>query len=94
MSVSCNGHELQIPHSEKKLQRERLGQSLVLPAQQGILGFPANQSLDNTFTGVVIPVPVESLVQGTNRCTFTLKRRGPGFSHDLRISRIELETLY
>ena len=65
-----------------------------MPAKQGILGFPSDKPIDNTFPGVVVPVPVEHLTRGTNRWTFTLKRRTPGFNHDLQVTRLELDTAY
>ena len=94
LSIACNGHELEIPAAQGVLQRERLGVPLALPAKQGILGFPSDKPIDNTFPGVVVPVPVEHLTRGTNRWTFTLKRRTPGFNHDLQVTRLELDTAY
>ena len=94
LSIVCNGHELEIPDSQNGLRQKLLGQSMMFPAGQGVLGLPADKPIDNTFMGVAIPVPIEYLAQGTNRWTFTLKHRGSGFNHNLRISRLELETLY
>ena len=94
LSIACNGQPLEVPQTPKGLERKRLGEPLTPPAKQGVLGFPTDRPIDNSFSGVAVPIPLEFLKQGINRWTFTLKQRTPRFNHDLRITRLEIQTDY
>ena len=90
--ASLNGHSLAATAVDAHQQQRPLGATLRIPANQGVIGMPPTEQLDQRFTGLRWTLPVAELRSGRNTLSLQLEQRGTGSDRSLLISRIEVVT--
>ena len=90
--ASLNGHSLSATAVDAHQQQRPLGATLRIPANQGVIGMPPTEQLDQRFTGLRWTLPVAELRSGRNTLSLQLEQRGTGSDRSLLISRIEVVT--
>ncbi len=94
LSLMLNDHSLSVPTSEGRIVLSQLGELIEIPAGNGILGFPAQTSIDERFRGIRIDVPPGILKEKQNELKLVVAERTPGIKHDLRLNRLELDLTF
>ena len=94
LRLQMNGRSLSVPVSEGRVVLSQLGERLEIPPGNGILGFPVQSSIDETFRGIRIDVPPVFLRSEQNELDVVLVERTRGITHDLRINRLELDLVF
>ena len=94
LELTLNGHRLEVNTDTEQLQTRPVIRHIEIPPDQGLLGVPATRSMDVSFDGLRIDVPVKILRSGHNQMAIELRRRTPGIEHPLRMLRVELATRY
>ena len=94
LSLTLNDYSLNVPTNEGRITQSRLGEVIEIPASNGILGFPAQTSIDERFHGIRIDVSPGMLRENQNELELFVVERTSGMKHDLRITRLELDLTF
>jgi hypothetical protein len=90
ITATLNGHDLKLMKSETEESLSKVGYTLPIPPNQGMIGLPFKNSLDMRFQALRWSVPVNSLVAGRNQLSLQLTSRGGGSDKALKVTRVEL----
>ena len=94
LELKLNGHRLALNTEGERLETRTVQRHIDVPAGQGLLGYPSTPSLDVSFAGLRVDVPVKFLTVGHNELALELRRRTPGIDYPLRVTRVELAARY
>ncbi len=94
LEISLNNKRLKPMGIDVVKNLESVESQIIIPPNNGMLGFPAESKVEMTFEALRLDVPVHLLHKGNNQLSLRLKTRRPGTEKPLRITRVELATLF
>ncbi len=90
VQIEFNDHQLEPSHVDVQDNLKLMGFELTVPPDCGMLGMPAQASIDQRFQALRFPLPIQFLKTGRNTISIQLNRRGSGSEKPLQITRVEI----
>jgi hypothetical protein len=90
ITVTVNGQALPPVEVSEKGKMKSVGHTISMPRGNGMIGLPYKGKLQMQFSGLTWRVPTGHLIEGRNKLTIALDKRGAGSEKFLQITRVEL----